>query len=138
MSDTGHEVGSFATQIQVLNKAPEEGDVMEVHCNIEAQNIPGHFFSVTWLRNNMEVAQIGPSGVLSVANTYVKRMNNGELRAMKKEDRVFVLTIQPVRAEDQGMYQCRAVQEEKTETGSFIKRKSQLSYEETVNIRAKG
>lgn len=138
MSDTGHEAGSFATQIQVLNKAPEEGDVMEIHCNIEAQNIPGHFFSVTWLRNNMEVAQIGPSGVLSVANTYVKRMNNGELRAMKKEERVFVLTIQPVRAEDQGMYQCRAVQEEKAETGSFINRKGQLSYEETVNIRAKG
>lgn len=138
VSDTGHEVGSFDTQIRVLNGDLEEGDKMEIHCNIEAQDLPGHFFSITWLRNNMEVAQIGPSGVLSVANTHVKRANNGELRMVKKGDRIFILTIQPVTAEDRGMYQCRALQEEKMETGSFIKGESQLSHEETVRIRAKG
>lgn len=128
---------SFVTQIQLLNEALEEGDMMEIQCSIEAQNLPGHFFSMTWLKNNMEVAQIGPSGVVSVANTYTSRANNGELRTLKKGDRIFVLTIQPVRAGDQGMYQCRAVQEEKTE-GSFVKAESQLSREETVNIKAKG
>lgn len=138
MSDTAHEVGSFVTQIRVLNGALEEGDVMEIHCNIEAQNLPGYFFSMIWLRNSMEVAQIGPSGVLSVANTYVKRENDGELRIVKKGDRTFVLTLQPVRAEDQGVYHCKAVQEERTETGSFIRGKSQLSHEETVHIQAKG
>lgn len=136
--DTAPKVGSFVTQIRVLKGVLKEGDVMEIHCSIEAQNLPGYFFSMTWLRNNVEVAQIGPSGVLSVANTYVKRENDGELRPVKKGDRTFVLTLQPVRAEDQGVYHCKAVQEEKTETGSFIRGKSQLSHEETVNIRAKG
>lgn len=129
---------SFVTQIRLLNGALEEGDMMEIQCSIEAQNLPGHFFSMTWLRNNMEVAQIGPSGVLSVPNTYMNRVKNGELRIMKKAERVFVLTIQPVKADDQGMYQCIAVQEEKTESGSFNKAKKQLSHEETVHITTKG
>ncbi|XP_046700621.1 immunoglobulin superfamily member 3 isoform X2 [Silurus meridionalis] len=135
--DTADEVGSFASQIRVGNAALEEGDMIEIECIIEALNLPGHFFSMTWLKNNSEVAQIGPSGVLSVANTYAKRATEGELRTVKKGDRNFVLTIQPVRAEDQGIYQCKSVQEKKTETGSFIKEKSQLSREETVLIRAK-
>ncbi|XP_017325043.1 immunoglobulin superfamily member 2 isoform X2 [Ictalurus punctatus] len=129
--------GSFVAQIRILNGDLEEGDMLEIHCSIDAQNLPEQLFSMTWLRNNMEVAQIGPSGVLSVTNTYEKRNNDGELRTVKNKDRNFVLTIQPVRAEDQGIYQCRAVQEEKTETGSFIKGKKQLSREETVHIRAK-
>ncbi|MCI4378268.1 hypothetical protein PGIGA_G00213980 [Pangasianodon gigas] len=133
---TVHDVGPFVTQIRVPNGDLEEGDMMEIHCSIEAQNLIGHFFSMTWLRNNKEVAQIGPSGVLSVDDTYKKRANDGEMRIVKKEDTMFILTIQPVRAEDQGMYQCRAAQEEKTETGAFISGKSQLSREETVRIRA--
>ncbi|MCJ8732391.1 hypothetical protein PDJAM_G00210850 [Pangasius djambal] len=133
---TADEVGPFVTQIRVLNGDLEEGGVMEIHCSIEAQNLIGHFFSMTWLRNNKEVAQIGPSGVLSVIDNYMKRENDGEMRIVKKGDRIFILTIQPVRAEDQGMYQCRAAQEEKTETGAFISGKSQLSREETVRIRA--
>ncbi|KAI5621332.1 hypothetical protein C0J50_19267 [Silurus asotus] len=135
--DTADEVGSFASQIRVGNAALEEGDMIEIECIIEALNLPGQFFSMTWLKNNSEVAQIGPSGVLSVANTYAKRATEGELRTVKKGDRNFVLTIQPVRAKDQGIYQCKSVQEIKTETGSFIKEKSQLSREETVLIRAK-
>ncbi|GAA6111941.1 immunoglobulin superfamily member 3-like, partial [Tachysurus ichikawai] len=35
--DTAHEEGSFVTQIQVLNGALEEGDMMEIHCRLEAQ-----------------------------------------------------------------------------------------------------
>lgn len=139
MSDTGDVAGqTFLTQIRLLNGALEEGDIMEIQCSIEAQNLPGHFFSMTWLKNSVEVAQIGPSGVLSVSNTYMIRSNNGEVRIVKKADRVFVLTIQPVRADDQGMYQCIAVQEEKTETGSFNKGQKQLSHEETVHIKPKG
>lgn len=111
---------------------------MKIQCSIEAQNLPGRFFSMTWLKNNIEVSQIGPTGVVSVGNTYMRRENDGELRTVKKGDRIFVLTIQPVRAEDQGMYQCKAAQEEKTDTGSFIRGQSQLSHEETVHIKAKG
>ncbi|KAM9487010.1 immunoglobulin superfamily member 3-like [Clarias gariepinus] len=136
--DTVDEVGTFVPQIRVLNPALEEGGVMKIQCSIEAQNLPGRFFSMTWLKNNIEVSQIGPTGVVSVGNTYMRRENDGELRTVKKGDRIFILTIQPVRAEDQGMYQCKAAQEEKTDTGSFIRGQSQLSHEETVHIKAKG
>ncbi|KAF5902017.1 immunoglobulin superfamily member 3-like, partial [Clarias magur] len=135
--DTVHEEGTFVPQIRVLNPALEEGGVMEIQCSIDAQNLAGHFFSMTWQRNNMEVAQIGPTGVVSVANTYMRREKDGELRTVKKGDRIFVLTIQPVRAEDQGTYQCKAAQQEKTDTGFIIRGKSQLSREETVHIKAK-
>ncbi|XP_060732132.1 immunoglobulin superfamily member 3-like isoform X1 [Tachysurus vachellii] len=135
--DTAHEEGSFGTQIQVLNGALEEGDMMEIHCRLEAQNLLGYFFSMTWLRNNMIVAQIDHSGVQTVDNTYMKREKDGELRTVKKKNTIFILTIQPVRVEDQGIYQCKAEQVEKLETGSFIERKSQLSHEETVHIRTK-
>ncbi|XP_058249643.1 immunoglobulin superfamily member 3 isoform X2 [Hemibagrus wyckioides] len=135
--DTAHEDGSFVTQIQVQKGALEEGDMMEVQCSIEAQNIPGYFFSMSWLRNNKVVAQIDHNGVQIVDDTDIKREKDGELRTVKKSKRVFVLTIQPVRVEDQGTYQCKAVQVEELETGSITERKSQLSHEETVHISTK-
>ncbi|XP_047670675.1 immunoglobulin superfamily member 3-like [Tachysurus fulvidraco] len=131
-----HEEGSFVTQIQVLNGALEEGDMMEIHCRLEAQNLPGYLFSMTWLRNNMIVAQIDHNGVQTVDDAYMKREKDGELRTVKKKNTIFILTIHPVRVEDQGIYQCKAEQVEKLGTGPF-ERKSQLSHEETVHIRTK-
>ncbi|KAK3568758.1 hypothetical protein QTP86_016274 [Hemibagrus guttatus] len=131
--DTAH----FVTQIQIQKGALEEGDMMEVQCIIDAQNHPGHFFSMSWLRNNMVVAEIDHNGVQIVDDTNIKREKDGELRTVKKSKRVFVLTIQPVSVEDQGIYQCKGEQVEELETGSFTKRKSQLSHEETVHISTK-
>ncbi|TSV41647.1 Immunoglobulin superfamily member 3 [Bagarius yarrelli] len=134
--DTPQKEGSFVTQIQVLNEALEEGDTMEIQCSIEAQKLPGNFFAMTWLRNNMIVAQFDYNGVQTIADTYIKREKDGELRTVRKRDKNFVLTIQPVRVEDQGTYQCNAENVE-TETGSFIRGKKQLSNEAHVHIRTK-
>ncbi|XP_036418037.1 immunoglobulin superfamily member 3 [Colossoma macropomum] len=130
------EVGSFIAAIDV-SETLQEGEKAVIRCSVQAQNLLGRFFSITWLRNSMEVAQIGPSGVLTVANEYKERENKGELTAVKISDNAYVLTIRPVRAEDHGQYQCKATQEERVETGKFTRGQSQLSSEKTVHIEAK-
>ncbi|KAL7881732.1 hypothetical protein AOLI_G00085800 [Acnodon oligacanthus] len=129
------EVDSFIAAIDV-SETLQEGEKAVIRCSVQAQNLL-RFFSITWLRNNMEMAHIGPSGVLTVANNYKQRDNTGELRASKINDNTYILTISPVRAEDQGQYQCKATQEERAETGKFTKGQSQLSSEKTVHIKAK-
>ncbi|XP_072542109.1 immunoglobulin superfamily member 2 [Salminus brasiliensis] len=131
------EVDSFITDIGVVSGDVQEGDKMVIRCSVQADNLSRHFFSITWLKNNMEVAHIGPSGVLTVASDYLARESKGELKAVKITDKAYVLTIQSVRTVDQGQYKCRATQEEMTETGAFSRRQSQLSREETVHITAK-
>ncbi|XP_066542856.1 immunoglobulin superfamily member 2 [Hoplias malabaricus] len=131
------DVGSFSVDIDVVSGTLQEGEKAVIRCNVLAQNLPGHFFSITWLKNNMEVVHIGPSGVQSVASGYEQRENEWELRAVKVSDKAYVLTIQHVRAEDQGQYQCKATQEIRTETGDFTRGKSQTSSEKVLRIEAK-
>ncbi|XP_062862758.1 immunoglobulin superfamily member 2 [Trichomycterus rosablanca] len=130
-------MGDFITQIKPLNVELQEGDMMQIHCSIETKDLPQHFFSLAWLKDKAEVAQIGPTGALTVANNYMQREKEGEMRAVKKSDKAYVLTIQSVRSEDQGVYQCKASQEERTEMGTFNRGQSQLSPEEKVQIRVK-
>ncbi|KAG9271377.1 immunoglobulin superfamily member 3-like [Astyanax mexicanus] len=131
------EKGSFLTDISVGSGSLQEGDKVVIRCSVQADNLPGRFFSISWLKNNVEVANIGPSGVLTVTNDYKARENDGELRAVKISEKSYDLTIQPVKTVDQGQYKCRATEEERTETGAFNRGQSQQSREQTVSITAK-
>ncbi|KAI4898119.1 hypothetical protein NFI96_015370 [Prochilodus magdalenae] len=129
--------GSFTTAIEAVSGILQEGEKAVIRCTVQAQNLPDHFFSIAWLKNNIEVANIGPSGVLTVANNYKERENEGELTAVKISDNAYALTIRSARAKDEGQYWCKATQAQRTETGGFAKGKSQLSSEITVHIKAK-
>uniref|UniRef100_A0A8C1SWQ1 Ig-like domain-containing protein n=1 Tax=Cyprinus carpio TaxID=7962 RepID=A0A8C1SWQ1_CYPCA len=115
------------------SKGPlQEGDALDIRCSVNAQNLPGHFFSVTWLKNQQKVAQIGSSGVLTMFDK--ERENAAEMRAVKTSHMDYLLTIRSTRTEDQGQYQCEVWQENMNEDGTFKKIQKQISSPETVSI----
>lgn len=131
-------VGSFSVYLKASKGPLQEGDALDIHCNVNAQNRPGHFFSVTWLKDQQKVAQIGSSGVLNMFDSYKERENAAEIRAVKTSQMDYLLTIHSAQAEDQGQYQCEVWQENMNEDGTFKKIQKQISSPETVSITAKG
>uniref|UniRef100_A0A3Q3X629 Ig-like domain-containing protein n=1 Tax=Mola mola TaxID=94237 RepID=A0A3Q3X629_MOLML len=86
----------------------QEGQELLLSCSIQSQALEESFFSVAWLRGGVELARIGPTGILSVGPEYSARVKEGELRAARTAAGDYSLILQPVRTEDQGEYICRA------------------------------
>uniref|UniRef100_A0A8C1BQK2 Ig-like domain-containing protein n=1 Tax=Cyprinus carpio carpio TaxID=630221 RepID=A0A8C1BQK2_CYPCA len=129
------DAGSFSVYLKASKGPLQEGDALDIRCSVNAQNLPGHFFSVTWLKNQQKVAQIGSSGVLTMFDK--ERENAAEMRAVKTSHMDYLLTIRSTRTEDQGQYQCEVWQENMNEDGTFKKIQKQISSPETVSITAK-
>ncbi|XP_077096120.1 immunoglobulin superfamily member 2 isoform X2 [Siphateles boraxobius] len=131
------DAGSFSVYMKASKGPLQVGDALDIHCSVKAQSLPGHLFSVTWLKNQKSVAQIGPSGMLTVFDSYKERENAAEMRAVKTSRTDYFLTIRSARAEDQGQYQCEVWQEDMNDDGTFRRIQKQLSSPETVSITAK-
>ncbi|XP_016086568.1 immunoglobulin superfamily member 3 [Sinocyclocheilus grahami] len=131
------DAGSFSVHLKASKGPLQEGDALDIRCSVNAQNLPGHFFSVTWLKNQQKVGQIGSSGVLTMFDSYKERENAAEMRAVKTSHTDYLLTIRSARSEDQGLYQCEVWQENMNEDGTFKKIQKQMSSQETVSITAK-
>lgn len=132
------EAGSFSVYMTASKGPLQVGDALDIHCSVNAQSLPGHLFSVTWLKDQKSVAQIGSSGMLTVFDSYKERENAAEMRAVKSSRTDYLLTIRSARAEDQGQYQCEVWQEDMNDDGTFKKIQKQLSSPETVSITTKG
>ncbi|XP_051997850.1 immunoglobulin superfamily member 3-like [Xyrauchen texanus] len=135
--DVAPDVGSFIANMEASKEPLQEGDSLEIRCSVKAQNLPDQLFSVTWLKDQKNVAQIGSSGVLTVFDDYKERENKAEMRAVKTSPMDYLLTIHSARAEDQGEYLCEVWQEDKREDGTFTKTKKQLSNPVTVHVSTK-
>ncbi|KAJ8410429.1 hypothetical protein AAFF_G00193330 [Aldrovandia affinis] len=134
--DTLTNLDSFNARIESPKEDLQEGDTLEIQCNVEAQNVLDSYFSVAWLKDDKEVAGIGPTGVPSIRPGYLSRESEGELKVVKKSDRDYLLTIRLVRTEDGGRYLCRVWKEEKN-AGSFTRGQSQESSVKHVGITIK-
>lgn len=128
------DVDSFSVYMKASKGSLQVGDALDVQCSVKA----GHLFSVTWLKNQKNVAQIGSSGMLTVFDSYKERENAAEMRVVKSSHTDYLLTIRSARTEDQGQYQCEVWQERMNDDGTFRKIQKQLSSPETVNITPKG
>ncbi|KAL1268779.1 hypothetical protein QQF64_034142 [Cirrhinus molitorella] len=131
------DAGTFSVFLKASKGPLQVGDALDIRCSVNAQNLPGHFFLVTWLKNQQKVAQIGSSGVLTMFNSYKERESAAEVRAVKTSHADYLLTIRSARTEDQGQYQCEVWQEDMNEDGTFKKIQKQMSSPETVNITVK-
>ncbi|XP_067266176.1 immunoglobulin superfamily member 2-like [Chanodichthys erythropterus] len=131
------DVGSFTVYMKASKGPLLVGDALDIQCSVKAQHLPGHLFSVTWLKNQKNVAQIGSSGMLTVFDSYKERENAAEMRAVKISHTDYLLTIRSATTEDQGQYQCEVWQENMNDDGTFRKIQKQLSGPETVSITAK-
>uniref|UniRef100_UPI0037E82BE0 immunoglobulin superfamily member 3-like n=1 Tax=Semicossyphus pulcher TaxID=241346 RepID=UPI0037E82BE0 len=128
------DTSSLVVRISAQSTTLQVGQKLSITCNINAQNLEDGFFSVAWLRGGVELARIGPTGVLSVGHEYSVR--EGELRAARISDNDFHVRLQPVRAEDQGEYFCRAWPQKRGQDGAFIQGAAQDSNSQRVIISA--
>uniref|UniRef100_A0A8C6U1T7 Ig-like domain-containing protein n=1 Tax=Neogobius melanostomus TaxID=47308 RepID=A0A8C6U1T7_9GOBI len=110
---------SLVVTVSVPQSNLQEGQRLTVSCAVDTQNLKEKFFSLAWLRGGVELARVGPTGVLTVGPDYSSREREGELRAARIGERDYSLILQPVRTSDQGAYVCRAWPEERSSTGDF-------------------
>ncbi|XP_041700392.2 immunoglobulin superfamily member 3 isoform X2 [Coregonus clupeaformis] len=128
--------GSMVVSMTVHKTQLQEGEELSLQCIVDAKGPVGRFFSVAWVKDNQELAQIGPTGVLSVGPEYSGRKRGGELRAVRTGEKTHLLTLRPVRTQDQGAYHCRAWPQERDGNGVFTQGSSQESTTETITITA--
>lgn len=130
------DASSLVVALSVSQSSLQEGQRLSVSCTVNAQNLKEKFFSLAWLRAGVELARVGPTGVLTVGPDYSSREREGELRAARIGDRDYSLVLQPVRTSDQGEYVCRAWPEERSGSGDFTQGAYQDSAPHAVNISA--
>ncbi|KAM4608280.1 immunoglobulin superfamily member 2-like [Polymixia lowei] len=129
--------GSLVVTVSVQKTNLQVGQELSLSCNVDAQNLAERFFSVAWFRNDVELARIGPTGVLSVGTQYRDREKAGELRATRTGDRDHRLILRSVRTQDQGEYFCRAwPQGNRGTDGTFTQGAAQDSSPQVVTIVA--
>ncbi|XP_035532242.1 immunoglobulin superfamily member 3 [Morone saxatilis] len=130
------DTSSLVVRILAQPTTLQEGQELSLSCTIDAQDLEEKFFSVAWLKESVELARIGPSGILSVGPEYSVRAKEGELRAARTGGRDYRLILQPVRTEDQGEYICRAWPQERGPDGAFTQGAAQDSSSQVVSISA--
>ncbi|KAJ8013132.1 hypothetical protein DPEC_G00050120 [Dallia pectoralis] len=114
------DTGSMGVKIKVNKPQLQIGERLDVTCTVDVQGMTGQFFSVAWIKDDRELAKIGPTGVLSVAPEYEGQQREGELEVVRMGERTHLLTRQRVTTEDQGVFHCRAWSHEFKNWGSPV------------------
>ncbi|XP_040058363.2 immunoglobulin superfamily member 3 [Gasterosteus aculeatus] len=130
------DMSSLTVRISAPADTLQEGQELSLFCHVNFHNLQKRFFSVAWLRGNIELARVGPTGILSVGPEYSRREGDGELRAARKGEGEYCLTLQSVRTEDRGEYVCRARLLDRGPDGGFTERAVQHSDSQLVSISA--
>lgn len=134
MQDTS----SLAVRLSAQPASLYEGKELSLSCSINTQNVQGKLFSVAWLRGSVELARVGPTGIVSVGSEYSVREREGELRAARVGSTDYRLILQHVRSEDHGEYVCRVWPEDRGQDGGFTQGAVQNSNSEQVIVSATG
>ena len=129
---------SLVVKISAQQTTLQEGQELSLSCTVDTQNLEERFFSVALLQGSVELAKIGPTGILSLGSEYSNRGKEGELRAARTGNRDYNLRLKPVRTEDQGEYMCRAWLQERGQDGAFTQGAAQDSIPLLVSISATG
>ncbi|XP_019945255.2 immunoglobulin superfamily member 2-like [Paralichthys olivaceus] len=130
------DTSSLVVRISTQQTTLQEGQELSLSCNVDAHSLQERFLSVAWLRGSVELARIGPAGILFVGAEYSGREKEGELRAARIGDTEYRLKLQPVRTEDQGEYFCRAWPQDRGQDGAFTEGAAQTSVPQLVSISA--
>ncbi|XP_036964951.1 immunoglobulin superfamily member 2-like [Acanthopagrus latus] len=130
------DTSSVAVRISAQPATLQEGQELSLSCNIDTEKLEERFFSVAWRKGGVELARIGPTGILSLGPEYSVRGKEGELRAARVGSKDYRLILQPVRTEDHGEYVCRAWPQDRGQDGAFTQGAAQDSSSQLVSISA--
>lgn len=129
---------SLVVRMSAQPRVLQEGQELALSCSLDTQKLEEKFFTVAWFKGSVEMARIGPSGILSVGSEYSARADGGELQAARKGVRDYSLILQPVRTEDQGEYMCRAWSQDRGQDGGFTQGAAYDSDPDYIKISASG
>eukprot|EP00066_Takifugu_rubripes_P018037 XP_011607303.1 PREDICTED: immunoglobulin superfamily member 2-like [Takifugu rubripes] len=127
---------SLVVRMSAQPKVLQQGQDLSLSCSLDTQNLEEKFFTVAWFRGSVELARIGPSGILSVSAELSARAERGELQVARRGVRDYSLVLQPVGTEDQGEYTCRAWPQLRGQDGGFEQETPQDSDPEYIKISA--
>ncbi|XP_028847117.1 immunoglobulin superfamily member 3 [Denticeps clupeoides] len=128
---------SFIPYIEAVKSDLQEGEALELNCRVETRNSSNLFFTVAWIKEDRDMAQMGPLGVVTFGQDYERRAKEGELSLVKTNEKEYLLLLRPVRAEDKGRYFCTVWQEERSMSSLFTKGQSQVSSPVDIGISTK-
>uniref|UniRef100_A0A671WB96 Immunoglobulin superfamily, member 3-like n=1 Tax=Sparus aurata TaxID=8175 RepID=A0A671WB96_SPAAU len=132
------DTSSLVVRISAQPPTLQEGQELSLSCNIDTEKLRERFFSVAWRKGGVELARIGPTGILSVGPEYSVRGQEGELRAARVGSKDYRLILQPVRTDDHGVYICTAWPQDRGQDGVFTQGAAQDSSSQLVSISATG
>ncbi|KAM6934030.1 immunoglobulin superfamily member 3-like [Xenentodon cancila] len=130
------DTSSLVVKIVAEQTALQEGQELLLSCSIDTQDLEKKFFSVAWFSGDIELAHVGPTGILTVGSEYSHRERKGELRATRTGSRDYQLVLKPVKMQDQGEYRCRVWPQDTGHDGAFTQRAAQDSRSQLISISA--
>lgn len=130
------DTSSLVVRISAQPPTLQEGQELSLSCNIDTEKLRERFFSVAWRKGGVELARIGPTGILSVGPEYSVRGQEGELRAARVGSKDYRLILRPVRIDDHGVYICTAWPQDRGQDGVFTQGAAQDSSSQLVSISA--
>ncbi|KAM9804844.1 immunoglobulin superfamily member 2-like [Neosynchiropus ocellatus] len=99
---------ALVVRLTARQTAVQEGQPLTLSCGVDSQNLQQKLVAVAWIRDAAVLAEIGPTGILSISAESRSRERDGGLIASRVGLGVYQLVMTSARREDQGEYRCRA------------------------------
>ncbi|XP_069058906.1 immunoglobulin superfamily member 3-like [Pleurodeles waltl] len=129
---------NFTTSIKTGKNPLVMGDSLDVTCSVQAQNLPGRLFHVSWLLEGTEVAVMDPHGVTTLQKEYGGRASLGQLQLVRKSLEDYNLWLLHATPDDGGTYSCEVSEVERDTSGSLMFIQSKRSADISVQVAPAG
>lgn len=125
---------NFTTSIKINKKPLVTGDSLDVTCSIQAQNLAGRLFHMSWLLKGVEVAAMDPHGVSTLLKEYKARASLGQLQVGRRSLEEYNLLLFHVTPVDGGIYNCEVSEVERGSSGPLVVTQSKRSADISVHV----
>lgn len=129
---------NISVKVTVAQRFVLEGEVLQINCSVQAQNIQKRWFQLVWLHDDRVVARIDQHGALDFQEDNQDRYTMGNLLVRKQSNEKYILRINQAELNDKGTYHCEVSEMERTSTGSFAVKKKTSSSGIDINVSPRG
>lgn len=125
-------------KITVAKSSILEGEVLQINCAVQAQNIQNRWFQLVWLHRDRVVASIDQHGALAFQEDSGDRYTSGNLLVKKESNEKYILRINQAELNDKGIYHCEVSEMERSSTGSLVVKKKSSSSGTDIKVSPRG
>ncbi|XP_077198402.1 immunoglobulin superfamily member 2 [Paroedura picta] len=125
---------NISVNMTVAKSSVLEGEVLQINCSVQGQNIQNRWFQLVWLHHDRVVASISQHGALAFQEDNGHRYTRGNLLVMKQSNEKYILRINQAELKDQGTYRCEVSEIERSSTGSLAVKEKKSSSGTHINV----